>query len=114
MAITKAGRLITGLFTKEVPNDIQLELEKDKKRQKLWRGISDKEFAKELLRAELEIEATTYQQVCALVMSDLSQISGEELKSQLRGLQGRLIAVRTLMLKFIPNFDPESIKIEED
>lgn len=113
MAITKAGRILSGLFTKDIPDEMLVVAKDQKKREALWRGISDGEFAKELLNAWLEVEERTYEELCGIVLGDLSNITGEELKSRLRGLQGRLIAGRTLLQMFIPNFDPESIKKEE-
>ena len=45
--------------------------------------------------------------------STFTNITGEELKSRIRGLQGRLIAGRTLFQMFIPGYTPGSITEEE-
>jgi len=112
--MNKAGRITKFMDGfKGIPDEAQQEIEKQKKRETLWRGISDSEFAKEFLNGWIEIEERTFEELCGIVLMDLSKITPEELHSRIRGLQGRLIGGRGLLGMFIPDFDPESIKKEE-
>jgi len=110
----KAGRItkFMGAF-KGIPDEAQQEIDEQRHREKLWRGISDQEIAREMLKAWQKIRNQTYEQMGILAMSDMSQITGEELKSRNRGYQNRLTGISGYLAMFIPGFDPDA-DIEED
>lgn len=99
--VEKAGRISKPISYGSEEQEIQVR--KKLRRSEIWKAHSDRELAKELVLVCKEIENATYEAMANLARGDLSEITGEEIKSRLRGYQGRLIAIRAIMTEFVPD-----------